>query len=200
MKRSNRIFGIAEVDLAGSSQDWDPISSTKYKLFLRLFLQNERRIYAYIFTLVHNQMDSDDVLQETSLVLWEKFDPAHPPDDFAAWACRIAYFKVLDFCKKRQRSRVLFGEALLERLAETAIEQSSALQLDERREALSGCIEKLSSRDRELLGWRFAEGGTTRSAAAQAGKRVDAVYKSLARIRQMLFECVTRTIKGERTT
>ncbi len=200
MKRSNRIFGIADIDVAGSSEARDQVSSTKYKLFLRLFLQNERRIYAYIFTLVHNQMDSDDVLQETSLVLWEKFDPAHPPDDFAAWACRIAYFKVLDFCKKRQRSRVLFGEALLERLAETAIEQSSALQLDERREALGGCIEKLSQRDRQLLGWRFAEGATTRSAAAQAGKRVEAVYKSLARIRQTLFECVTRAIQAERTT
>jgi RNA polymerase sigma-70 factor (ECF subfamily) len=198
MKRSNRIFGIAEIDLVDLPTDRDAGSATKYKLFLRLFLQNERRLYAYIFTLVHNQADSDDLLQETSLVLWDKFDALHPPDDFAAWACRIAYFKVLDFSKKRQRSRVLFGQALLERLAETAIEQASALQLDERREALACCIEKLSSRDRALLGWRFAEGGSTRSAAAQAGKRVDAVYKSLARIRQALFECVTRALQSER--
>lgn len=200
MERINRIFGVVEISQGTFAPDRDATSSAKYKLFLRLFLQNERRLYAYIFTLIHNQTDSDDLLQETSLVLWDKFDALNPPDDFAAWACRIAYFKVLDFSKKRQRSRVLFGQALLERLAETAIEQSAALQLDERRDALADCIEKLSARDRELLGWRFAEGGSTRSAAARAGKRVDAVYKSLARIRRALFDCVTRAVQSERLT
>ena len=198
MKRDTRIFEVVDTQQGSSAPELDTASSAKYKLFLRLFLQNERRLYAYIFTLVHNQTDSDDLLQETSLVLWDKFDALHPPDDFAAWACRIAYFKILDFSKKRQRSRVFFGQALLERLAETAIEQSAALELDERRDALAGCVEKLSARDRELLGWRFSEGGSTRAAAAQAGKRVDAVYKSLARIRRALFDCVTRTIHSER--
>jgi RNA polymerase sigma-70 factor (ECF subfamily) len=198
MKRTNRILEIADIGLGGPGHGQDEATSAKYKLFLRLFLQNERRLYAYIFTLLHNQSDSDDVLQETSLVLWDKFDALNPPNDFAAWACRIAYFKVLDFLKKRQRSRVFFGQALLDRLAETAVEQADALQLDERREALARCIEKLSERDRELLGWRFAEGGSTRSAADHVGKRIDAVYKSLARIRHILFNCVSRAIQTER--
>src|SRR5262245_4748818 len=103
------------------------------KLFLRLFLQSQRRLYAYVLTLLPNRADADDVFQEVSLVMWDKFDDAHPPDDFVAWGCRIAYFKVLDFCKKRRRGRVLFSQELLERLGETVIEQSAALQLDERR-------------------------------------------------------------------
>src|SRR5262249_33440319 len=105
--------------------------SAKSKGFLRLFLQNERRLYAYILTLLPPRADADDVLQEASLVMWDKFDAAQPPADFAAWGCRIAYFKVLDFCKKRQRSRVLLSQAMMERIAETGIEQAAALQLDE---------------------------------------------------------------------
>jgi RNA polymerase sigma factor (sigma-70 family) len=120
----------------------------KAKLFLRLFLQNQRRIYAYVLTLLPNRADADDLFQEASLVLWDKFDESAPPDDFAAWGCRIAYFKVLDFCKKHQRRRVLFSQALLERVAETALEQSAALQLDERREALADCLGKLNDRYR----------------------------------------------------
>jgi RNA polymerase sigma-70 factor, ECF subfamily len=166
----------------------------KSKQFLRLFLQNERRLYAYILTLLPNRADADDVLQEASLVMWDKFDDAHPPDDFAAWGCRIAYYKVLDFAKKRQRSRVFFSQAMLERLSETAVEQAAALQLDERREALTGCVEKLPPRDRDLLAHRFAEGATVQTAAAYDGRSVDAVYKALARIRQALFDCVTRTL------
>src|SRR5262245_34313992 len=82
----------------------------KGKLFLRLFLQNRRRLYAYILTLLPNRADADDVLQEASLVMWDKFDERQPPEDFAAWGCRVAYFKVLDFYKKSQRSRVRFSQ------------------------------------------------------------------------------------------
>jgi RNA polymerase sigma-70 factor (ECF subfamily) len=166
----------------------------KVKQFLRLFLKNERRLYAYVLTLLPNRADAEDVLQEASLVLWDKFDDQHPPDDFAAWGCRIAYFKVLDFRKRRQRSRVFFSQAVLDRLAETAVEQAVALQLDDRREALAGCIGKLRDRDRDLLARRFAEGATTQSAAAAVGRSADAVYKALAKIRQTLFDCVTRTL------
>jgi RNA polymerase sigma-70 factor (ECF subfamily) len=178
----------------GSDED---LQSAKSKLFLRLFLQNERRLYAYILTLMPHRADAEDVLQDASLVMWDKFDAEDPPTDFAAWGCRIAYFKVLDGRKKRQRSRVQFSQAMLERVAETAVEQASPLRLDERREALYGCIEKLSTRDRDLLARRFAEGATTQSTAMQVGRSVDAVYKALARIRQALFDCVTRVLAKE---
>jgi RNA polymerase sigma-70 factor (ECF subfamily) len=169
----------------------------KGTLFLRLFLQNERRLYAYILTLLANRADADDVFQEASLVMWDKFDERHPPDDFTAWGCRIAYFKVLDFCKRSQRRRVQFSQAMLEHVAETAATQRATLQLDERREALAECIDKLSPRDRELLTCRYAEGATTQSTAAQVGRSVDAVYKALAKIRQALFDCVTRALAQE---
>jgi RNA polymerase sigma-70 factor (ECF subfamily) len=171
----------------------------KSKLFLRLFLQNERRLYAYILTLLPHRADADDVLQEASLVMWDKFDAGQPPDDFAAWGCRIAYFKILDFFKKNQRgrNRVRFSQPMLDRLAETVVEHGATLQLDARREALAGCIAKLSDRDRELLGRRFAEGATTQSTASQVGRSVEAVYKALSKIRLSLFDCVTRTLAQE---
>jgi RNA polymerase sigma-70 factor (ECF subfamily) len=172
----------------------------KSKIFLPLFLQNQRRLYAYILTLLPNRADADDVLQEASLVMWDKFDERAPPEDFTAWGCRIAYFKVLDCYKKSQRRRFLFSPKMLERIAETAVEQSATLQLDARREALESCIEKLRPADRDLLGRRFAEGATTQSTAGALGRSVDAVYKALAKIRQALFDCVSRTLarEGER--
>src|SRR5262245_13219057 len=167
----------------------DSAGSDKGKAFLRLFLQNKRRLYAYIFTLLPRWSDAEDVLQEASLVMWDKFDERSPPTDFAAWGCRIAYFKVLDFYKKSGRSRVHFSQAMLERIADTAVDQAATLQLDERRAALAGCIEKLPAHDRDLLAHRLAEGATTQTTAAQVGRSVDAIYKALAKIRQLLFDC-----------
>jgi RNA polymerase sigma-70 factor (ECF subfamily) len=168
----------------------------KGKLFLRLFLQNERRLYAYVLTLLANRADTEDVLQEVSLVMWDKFDERCPPDDFAAWGCRIAYFKVLDFRKKRQRSRVQFSQAMLDRIAESAIEQAGALQLDERCEALATCLARLPAWERDLLSRRYSQGDSVQDIAAQLGRSPDAVYKALARLRQVLFECVTHRLAG----
>src|SRR5215212_9863961 len=88
------------VSPAGDPDDTPP---DKSKLFLRLFLQNERQVYAYILTLLPNRADADDVLQEASLAMWDKFDADQPPTDFLAWARRVAYHKVLDFHKKAHR-------------------------------------------------------------------------------------------------
>ncbi len=190
-------FDTGRATAATTADEPDTAGPDKSKQFLRLFLRHERRLYAYILTLLPHRADADDVLQQASLVMWDKFDADHPPTDFGAWGCRIAYFKVLDFYKQHHRSRVCFSQPMLERLAETATEQAGPLQLDERREALSRCVEKLPPRERELLGCRYAEGATTRSTAEHLGRSVDAVYKALAKIRLALFECVSRTLAGE---
>lgn len=164
--------------------------------FLRLFTAAERRVYAYVYTLLPNRADADDVLQEASVVMWEKFDPAAPPDDFVAWGCRIAYYKVLDVRRRRARSRVLFSQDVFDRLAETAAEHADALQLDARGDALADCLDRLPKRDRELLARRFADGATVASTAAAVGRSADAVYKALAKIRYALHECIDRKVTG----
>src|SRR5262249_9510552 len=95
------------------------------------------------------------------------------------------------------RSRVVFSQPLLERLAETAAEKAATLQLNERRDALAGCLEKLSPRDRDLLGRRFADGATVQPTAAQVGRAAEAGYTAPAKIPQALFDCVSRPLAAE---
>jgi RNA polymerase sigma-70 factor, ECF subfamily len=169
----------------------------KSKLFLPLFIRFERRIYSYIFTLVPRRADADDLLQETSLVMWDKFDVASPPNDFLAWGRRIAYHKVLDFYKKSRRSQARLSQIFLERISESASEAGTTLQVEDRREALAACVEKLSPRGRELLTHRFAEGATTQTVAERVGLSVEAAYKALSKVRQLLFDCVQKRILRE---
>lgn len=175
----------------------DPPAPDKHKQFLRLFLQNERRVYAYILALLPHRADADDVLQETSLTMWDKFDPAAPPAEFVAWARRVAYHKVLDHYKKSKRAGARLGLIFVRRLAETAGDPTGELRLDDRRDALNGCIEKLPAPDRDLLTRRFGDGATTQSTAEQLGRSVDAVYKALAKVREALFQCVQNSLAKE---
>jgi RNA polymerase sigma-70 factor (ECF subfamily) len=170
-------------------------STGKNKHFLRLFLQNQRGLYAYVLTLLPNRADADDVLQETSLVMWDKFDAEGPPSDFLAWGRRIAYHKVLDFYKKTQRARTHLSRIFVERIAQSA--SNEAERLEERRSALAACIEKLAPRDRDLLNRRFADGATTASTSEQLGRSVEAVYKALAKVRRSLFDCIEESLARE---
>jgi RNA polymerase sigma-70 factor (ECF subfamily) len=167
------------------------------KAFLDQFLKAERRIFAYIFTILPHRADAEDVLQEVSKMMWEKFDAQMPPRDFVAWGCRIAHFRVQEHRRSRRRQRVIFSDELLEQLAETASMQASALRLDERHEALSFCLGKLGQRDRALLAERLKDGATARSTAETIGLSIDSVYKALARIREALHHCIARSLAAE---
>lgn len=183
--------------LAAPQDEPVPTISEKNRQFLRLFLQNQHRLYAYILTLLPHRADADDVLQEASLTMWDKFDATAPPMEFLAWARKTAYHKVLDFYKKSGRAQARLSQVFVERLAAVAAERAESLQLDARREALAGCVEKLPPKDRELLTRRFADGATTQSTSEQLGRSVDSVYKSLAKVRGVLLQCIQKTLTQE---
>ncbi len=60
----------------------------------------------YIYTLVHISTDSDDLLQQTNLLLWKKHLEYKLGTNFMAWACRIAFFNVQNFLESKGRAAV----------------------------------------------------------------------------------------------
>ena len=80
--------------------------------FARLFSRHARRIYAFIMTLVFSHHDAEEVFQNTSVVLWNKFGEFRPGSNFFAWASRIAYFEVLNLMKQQRRGPMLSDESL----------------------------------------------------------------------------------------
>jgi RNA polymerase sigma-70 factor (ECF subfamily) len=120
--------------------------------FARLFSGHARRIYGFAMTLVFNHHDAEEVFQNTSVVLWNKFGEFTPGSNFFAWASRIAYFEVLSLMKQRRRSRTFSDEAL-ELLANEATALSD--QSTDRYEALEECLGHLTAPDRALLQERY---------------------------------------------
>jgi RNA polymerase sigma-70 factor (ECF subfamily) len=157
--------------------------------FFRLYVAHQHRIRAYIFTLVPNRDDADDLFQETSSVLWERFADFTPGTDFVAWACRVAFWKVSNHRKKQARSRIRFDDRVFSVLAERAVELTP--RLDARREALQECLGRLAERDRRLVLARHEPGANVEQAAQASGRSLLAAYKALQRIRKALFDCVT---------
>ncbi len=155
----------------------------------------QRSLYAFILTLVRQSADAEDVLQETNLVLWQKAAEFDATRDFMPWALRIAQLQAMAHLKRRKRVPLTFDEPLLAVLADEAI--TEAEELDTRRQALAGCLQKLPERQRELIASRYEPGGSVNELACRLGKTPKAVSEMLRRIRRALLECIERRVAQE---
>ena len=179
------------------SDSAEPALAAQKQLML-LMTQHQRRIFGYIYTLVPNRTDAEDILQETSLVVCEKFEQFKPGTDFAAWACQIAYWEVRRARQKFARAKVVFNQEVVDAISETAVEL--APERSARHEALAKCLQKLHPRDRELLLTRYEPGSGVEEAAQRSGRTLEAAYKALARLRKLLLDCVTSQLSLEGAT
>jgi RNA polymerase sigma-70 factor, ECF subfamily len=184
------------VDQPLSNNSTESNSDARVQQFVRLLSQNERCLKGYILSLVPNLADTEQIVQETNLRLWEqfgKFDPEVGP--FAAWARAIAHFQILTFRKKAGRERVIFNSEILAALAERATIRTP--QLADRQEAVIDCVNKLPDRSRELVRLYYFDEMKIRTAAEKLGRSVAAIEKAIVRVRRILYECVNSALERE---
>jgi RNA polymerase sigma-70 factor, ECF subfamily len=165
--------------------------------FLREFSEHSRRIYGFIRALVPNRADADELYQDVSTVLWEKFGDFQPGSDFRAWAFQIAHFRVLTFRQRKGRFPPPFSDAFIEAVEEDFASPDIGSLLEARFRALADCYAKLPARDKDLIDRRYLRGASIRDIADQVQHSIDFVYKALRRIHELLFDCVSRSVAAD---
>jgi RNA polymerase sigma-70 factor (ECF subfamily) len=165
---------------------------------VHLMMKYQRRLFAYIHTLVPSRSDAEDILQETSVTICEKFKDFEIGTNFYSWACQIAYWKVRAARKKFATSKVVFNQEVMDVIAQTRIKMED--ELDSRHDALGKCLKKLNDRDRRMILIRYESGKNVAAAAHACGRTVQGAYKALNRIRKVLFDCVSFEMSLEQST
>ena len=173
-----------------SSPDQRWLELAERSRLVSLLTCHQQRILAYIHVLVPDPHDAQDVLQQTCLVICEKFHEFDPESDFVAWARQIAWWEVRAVRQKYARSKVLFDDEVLEAIARTAGTEMEKSDPDRRLDALLHCLERLLPRDRDLVLARYERGSDVEYAARRSGRSLQAAYKALTRIRKLLLDCV----------
>jgi len=163
--------------------------------FVKLFIRHERRILAYLVTVLGSASEAEDVMQQTCVVLWTKFDEFEAGSDFAAWAIRTAYLTARNHLRAKSRSRVRFSQAMFEAAAERAATRHA--EADAVHDALGACLEKLPAEDREIIRHRYELDASVQAMAGQFNKSVHAVYRALARVHGALLRCVNTRLAAE---
>ena len=163
-----------------------------HRLFLKHFLPTETVLRAYLLAATGDMHAADDLLQEVSSVLWEKFGQYDEGRPFERWALGIARLEVLKRRQRLARSREVLSQEALRVLADTAAEHAD--ELDERLAHLRGCVERLRSPTRQVLQLRYWQALAVREVAERVSKSVGAVEMILHRARRGLRECVERKL------
>src|SRR6188768_4518153 len=145
--------------------------------FLSLFLHSEREIFRYVAALIPNVADAEDIVQQTAIALWEKFDAYDPAQPFTPWACRFALNKARQWIERRQRWQALLEGGLAEELAQRREQLRPELECTLKH--LEQCLAKLPEEQRSLVEGYYYHRAAIEDLADRNGRTVAATYKAL---------------------
>ncbi|MDF1658848.1 MAG: sigma-70 family RNA polymerase sigma factor [Verrucomicrobiales bacterium] len=147
----------------------------------------QHRLRGYVFSLLGNNADMQDVVQETNRVLWRKREQFENGTNFWAWAAKIAYFQVMAHRKKLSRDRHVFGEELLHLMAD---EMSADDESIPETGALDQCLGKLPDRQRIAVEHFYLKDQSLAEISTILELNENAVSQLLFRARKSLRHCL----------
>ncbi len=169
------------------------LSESDSELLVSLVTANYDQLRRYVYTLLPNEEDTNDVLQEVCISISRKFGEYDRTRPFLPWACRFAYFKVLKFLEQeRPRRMIRLPAEVLELLAVARDEEEPILA--ERLVALEKCLGKLTDRDRGMIVARYVDRTAIDDIAKSFSQSRRTMFRNLERIRRLLFDCIDRSV------
>ena len=168
----------------------------KHAEFLKLFMSNRHEIMAFIKATVRNSTQSEDIFQEVSIILWEKFDSYDQNRSFKAWARGIASNKILQFWDKQKKSAVVLSPEVMNSVL-AAYERTENKSNDSMMLALNTCIAQLPENQSIIINSKYVDRLRLDAIAERIGKSLAATQKSLSRIRFALQDCVKKQMAKE---
>jgi RNA polymerase sigma-70 factor (ECF subfamily) len=166
-----------------------------YEIFVQRFAQFEPDLRRFIRSLLPTWTDADEVLQQTAMVIWRKFDQYDPDTHFMKWACVIARFEALAYRRKMARDRLVFREDVLELMADEGFEEVDSRRVEH--EVLEQCLSAMPQKHRRFLMLAYTPGVKVKELAEEAGSSAAAFYMRLKRLRHQLMDCMEGKLQQE---
>jgi RNA polymerase sigma-70 factor (ECF subfamily) len=164
---------------------------------MEYFLGIEDALRSYLLASTRNHHEAADLLQDVSVVLWEKFSEFDQSRSFRAWAFGVARMQTLAWRRDHARERVLFSNEAVEKLAETACDLAD--DVSARRVFLQQCIEKLGEDAKKAVEMRFSGLLPLAQIAKQFQRSEGSIRVMMVRIRKSLRQCVEHAMAKEKS-
>jgi RNA polymerase sigma-70 factor, ECF subfamily len=138
-------------------QPWSPAPVGALS-FDEVYREHAARVYRFCLSQVRNPTEAEDIAAEVFVSALAAYDRTRPgAEDLQPWLLRIARNEIIDRERRRRRWSTLFSRFFADGVEAdpgTSVEAQVVLR-DELRRVLA-VMERLSPRDRELVGLRLA--------------------------------------------
>lgn len=173
------------------------LTTNQQEHFTQLWTQAQSTVACFVHTSIRDRGQAEDLLQEIAMTLLRKFADYDSSKAFLPWAMGVAKFAILGSKRDYARSRLVFDEALLERISNTFLEIAPAQREEE--EFLDVCLTKLAPKARRLVRLRYYDLLDSREIARVLGTSEVAIRVGLLRIREQLRKCIESHLHLERS-
>ncbi len=173
-------------------------SEDKRDRVLKAAVEVRSELVGYARALLGSYAAADDVLQEAMIVVVKKFDDFQEGTSMLAWCRSIVRIEALRVKQRYRRERKL-AERLLDDAIDMAFEEFQVVKRNDEaessREALRACLEQVPDRGQNVLRARFAGELSYQQIGEQLGMTIEAVRKSLFRLKKQLRSCVENRLR-----
>jgi len=130
------------------------IAETKQEAFIDLMKKYKVRLYWHIRRMINNHEDTDDLLQDIWIKLWQKLHLFKGNSALYTFLYRIATNEVIDFINKKKKKDVIdfFSQ---ENDFEDTIASPSFMDSNEVIKKLEAALEKLPDKQRLVFNMRY---------------------------------------------
>ncbi len=172
----------------------DPARDTGSQL-LQLFARHSRELRAYARLILPSVEPIDDVMQEASVVIWEKREQLRHEEEFLPWAKVIV--RNISFRHRRRmvKDRLVFDDELVDRILAEEKEEVSDQQCAREYGALMSCLGKLPEDRRRLILAPYRRDDGVKGIAEASNRTPNSLYKLLQRLRAKLIKCIEAELK-----
>ncbi|MCA9364435.1 MAG: sigma-70 family RNA polymerase sigma factor [Candidatus Moranbacteria bacterium] len=153
----------------------------------------QKRLSAYLYHLVGNKEEVEDVLQEVFVKVYKNIKKFDVNQKFSSWIYRIAHNEAVNFLKKKTRRRLVSWEDIISYKDQMALqeEQGQESSMDvwmrkERRQEVKDAIAKLPKKYRAVLALRYECVHSYQEMAEILGKPTNTVGTLLRRAKKRL--------------
>ena len=164
------------------------------RLIESLISQHRVAIGSYLRAILPGVRDVEDILQDVTIVIWDKRETFREGTNFKAWAFSIARFTAMNAQGKFKRNAwLVFNDSALD-LFSKDFEEAEQI-FDPKKVALSHCLSKMRGADLNILRQRYISKVTLEEAAARIGRSAVALRVRLHKLRIQLRHCIETHLK-----
>jgi RNA polymerase sigma-70 factor (ECF subfamily) len=175
----------------------DRVKAGEYQAFEVIFRRHVAQVYRQVFKLIGNEAETEEVVQEVFLAVYEKIKSFRGDSAFSTWLYRLSMNVALTRLRKRKRSREVYLDDYLPRFQEDGHhlvrpvfnwddELDLRLEKKELHRLIQEALELLPLVDKAVIVQSDIEGLSNRDIGEALGLSIPAVKARLHRARLFL--------------